>query len=339
MSSLFTLHLSTHLSSSIISGWVPPKSSPLRYRICFFGFYLFNTCLMILSVFSLSLFYLFTLSFLPILYVLLLEFLVVCAVKWFDGELTSFSNLARPTLLGDYVLGPLMKLMYVLASYTTVMSNSRFPPELGAHVASGLLLWRYVSSLAIVAVCLPEAVKRGGDKPWLDERRGWTIAGGAAAGSLLGLAITLSAMNTAFDKSRLFRRQVGKDFFRDMWLADFCYSATATSKDEERARWLRGLHPQYHRRELVEEWLCVELTRRYGNDSADTAAPVWLTTSFNGRMREIFVYFRVDETTRKRVEDALKALPVFVEDEKKGGGSTNKEGGNKNNGSNKVAPE
>ena len=112
-------------------------------------------------------------------------------------------------------------------------------------------------------------------------------------------------------------------FVRDVWLSSDIFQRAYRTKDDERADWLMTLHPNYHQKDAVEKWLCIDMLNLHGPLNRDagilvnsppslTPCPNWLTADFKSRIRLLFVWWAVDESVRKRVDDALNILPTFV---------------------------
>ena len=131
----------------------------------------------------------------------------------------------------------------------------RYPCELGPHLTMFLLIYRYIANVSIVVYSLPKVIEDG-NCPWLSELLGWTIFGAALVLSVVGFAIHVAFMNPEFYITRLWKRQTGKMYSREMWLSTDIYKSAFYTKDEERAGLVIRFHPNYLPKDIVETWVC-----------------------------------------------------------------------------------
>jgi len=241
------------------------------------------------------------------------EFAVACGIKGAQGELFSYSIIAAPSM-ADYFLGPLTVFGYVAAIQLWFFQVSRLPCELGPHVNAGFIAWKFVANVVIVYFFLPSVVEAEAS-PWLTLKIGYACSVGAAVLSILGFALFYNNLNEDFDKTRFWRRCTGKQMILEMWDDEKIWTKGYATKDEDRASYVMTIHPNYHTKSKVEEWLCDELLAKFAPVEIGAAEegvlavvpPKWLSREFATRVNANFVWWGGGESGA-RVREALERL-------------------------------
>ena len=210
-----------------------------QQRRCKAGFFLYTTPFMFSTVCAHAVLYLHTGSFRASGYQIAAETAVVWGIKAAEGELFAFS-LAIPSFAIDYILGPFVKFIFVFASHVTFIAHAKYPCEVGAHIISSLIVYRYIINSLIVYFLLPVVVEA--EKcPWLTMKTGYIVFFSAIILSLYGLGMWLWNINEKYNKDYLWKKLSGKQFIAKMWDEEVICE-DGKSKDEERAGYLTGFH-------------------------------------------------------------------------------------------------
>ena len=183
--------------------WLPMDKTD--FNKCFGGFFLFTMAYFTSNAFALTLAY-FKFGGNALLYAVLTELAIVMLFKHFaDGELFAFSLAPKPSKV-DYILGPLIKLCFYLVNFVGYFCNSKSPWELGPHVTSGLIIWRMLTSSALVVLTLPSLVNDE-KLPWLSVTGGMPLYFSCLILSWVGAAIFFGNMAEEHERWRWWRRQ------------------------------------------------------------------------------------------------------------------------------------
>jgi hypothetical protein len=251
-------------------------------------------------------------SFTLIALMIFVEFSVVCLVKHFvDKELFAFSIVAKPSKL-SYAVGPLITFVWYASTLVSTMTLSYSPTELGPHVSSALFAWHIVKNAIITYHFLP-LLDETKHLPWMSVQTGYLLHGAAAVVTVLALATWIMNMKDTFDRTRLWKRQTGKQMISEMWNDELViWEAKHETKDEERAGWVKTMHPLYHNKQEVEKWVCEDLVGSFGG--ADVAAPKFLTDDFKQTVRSVFQWWS-DGRSTANIDVALMQLPTYKEKE------------------------
>ena len=197
------------------------SDKPKESRLSFFGLYMFHVFFFAHSAFSASVLYLSSGSFSASCVLLLVEFVVLCCIKGYQGELFGFGVISSPSKF-DYFLGPSMKFGYLLSSYLWFFQSARLPCELGPHLYTGMLIYRYICNFAILFFFLPKVLDSDAS-PWLTLQQGWILSSAVATISSIGFYIFFTNLNEDFDKSRIYTPISGKEYILEIWNAPEIY--------------------------------------------------------------------------------------------------------------------
>jgi hypothetical protein len=299
-------------------GWIPSKDI-WQQRRCIVGYFIWTVPYFFTTVFAFGLQYTATGDFKATGFQCLTEIVVLCAVKASEGELFAFSLMSKPSWL-DYVLGPLLKLMYWVVSCVCYITMAKLPCEMGPHVTTGLVVWRYFANAALTHLYLP-SVEESGVSPWMTYNLGVKIHAAAVALSLVGLVMHVYNMDESFDRGRLWKRQTGKSFMDEVNASDVTYKDLEGGKDEERAGYISGIHPRFHKAEVVEKFICVECIAKYVDkeegevDEVVKKIPKWLSDpKFEKHIKIIFGWWN-NPAAIERVNEEFEKIAQAVKDQ------------------------
>ena len=274
-----------------------------QQRRCKAGFFLFNATFIYTSVFSHAMLYLHSGSFRYSGYQVAVETAVVCSIKAWEGELFAFS-MVLPSAY-DVVLGPLTKFIYVISSHCSFVANAKYPMEMGAHIMSALLAYRYIVN-SLIVYFLPPLVVEGKKSPWLTVNTGYIVFFVAIVLSMCGFGIWVNNMNEKYNKDNLWKKFTGKQYIAKMWADEIIWTDGFTSKDEERASYISTIHALYHSKETVENFIVEECVAKYVGEGK--VKPDWLANNdFATAAKGAFEYWG-DKEAIERVNNALVVL-------------------------------
>ena len=285
-------------------------------------------------------------SFRPVAVVFATEFFLVCLFKQFvDGaEMFSLAVVTAPSKV-DYVLGLLMKVSRALSeqvlshlllrfflltvsskkyaqfgccfgTYVTYIANSRYPCELGAHVTAFLVAWHFLMNCVVVGLLLPQLVDAG-RFVWLSTTGGYATFYSLAFICAASFATWVYNMADGFDRGRLWKRETGKDHFREKWASEEVWYKEYKDKTKERAESCRNFHPNYIVQSIIVEWLEGEVVEKWGGGGKASASPSqpppppeWMTKEWKDALIRN-AKWRKNEDELERIRAALDQLPTY----------------------------
>jgi len=296
--------------------WIPDKLSAVVK--CLFGMFVFILFYSMCFVLAMSALYNQRQSFIPIGILLYAEFSIIMVYKILKGEFFEFAFMSAYAPKTDVFFGIFCHIMYYITTCAAPLVVIGHPWAMGPVLWHGLILWRFISNTIIILFC----VNQVGDTTWITKE-----ALLIAYFSSLLLSLAGGLFHIYYKQKRVprnpCRNECAKGFSHNVvFNKDFAPYNTFESKEKYPyecrcvGMWL-FLHPMCFYSHTIEEFICEHLKPFQGlsNEELKSQEPAFLTEKFHRMSRQKIKAY--GGSTEKNILDALKYLPVFVEEEDK----------------------